>query len=129
MGGMWQNYKTRKGNTASRLIAVFNILPTSLENEAQSSIRSITMSNSTSTPSPFQIDYDLADSIGMDCAQMWRDHVPGDHITATSCAAWRAICYAYFVNDYQDHENFLGLLKAWEEGFDQANKRATGDRA
>jgi hypothetical protein len=40
MGGMEQEYKTRKGNTARRLIAVFNILPTSLENEAQVSIRS-----------------------------------------------------------------------------------------
>lgn len=33
MGGMGQKYKTRKGNTASRRITVFNILPTSLENE------------------------------------------------------------------------------------------------
>lgn len=40
MGGMERNYKTRKGNTVRRLIAVFNILPTSLENEAPISIRS-----------------------------------------------------------------------------------------
>ena len=41
MGGMEQNYKTRKGNTARRLVAVFNTLPTSLENEAYLSTRSI----------------------------------------------------------------------------------------
>ncbi len=39
-GGMGQNYKTRKGNTARRRITVFNILPTSLENEVHISIRS-----------------------------------------------------------------------------------------
>lgn len=40
MGGMGQNYKTRKGNTARRRITVLNILPTSLQNEADISIRS-----------------------------------------------------------------------------------------
>ena len=40
MGGMEQEYKTRKGNTARRLTAVFNTLPTSRENEVNISIRS-----------------------------------------------------------------------------------------
>lgn len=40
MGGMEQNYKTLTGNTARRLATVFNILPTSLENEAHISARS-----------------------------------------------------------------------------------------
>jgi hypothetical protein len=49
MGGMGQKYKTRKGNTASRRITVFNILPTSLENEVKSQY-GVSMTTSTRTP-------------------------------------------------------------------------------
>lgn len=40
MGGMEQRYKTLTGKAARRLVAVLNILPTSLQNEAQVSTRS-----------------------------------------------------------------------------------------
>ena len=48
MGGMGQNYKTRKGNTARRRITVLNILPTSPQNEVKSQY-GVAMSISTST--------------------------------------------------------------------------------
>ena len=75
--------------------------------------------HASTTPKQLPIDYDLADSLGMDRAQDWNDRAPGDIIPPASAAAWRAICYAHFVHDYQDHEKFLGLLKAWTEGFDR----------
>lgn len=49
MGGMGQQYKTRKGNTVRRRITVLNILPTSLQNEVMSQY-GVSMSISTATP-------------------------------------------------------------------------------
>ncbi len=43
MGGMWRKYKTRKGNSVSRLVAVLNVLPTPLQNGSSVSTRSKTM--------------------------------------------------------------------------------------
>jgi hypothetical protein len=50
LGGMERNYKTRKGNTVRRLVAVINILPTPLNNGFPVSTRSKAMSKSTHTP-------------------------------------------------------------------------------
>lgn len=52
MGGMEQRYKTRKGKAARRLVAVINILPASLNNEAHVSTRSKTMRKSPGTSTP-----------------------------------------------------------------------------
>jgi prophage antirepressor-like protein len=56
MGGMERQYKTRKGNTARRLFAVLNILPTPLQNGAESLKQEQTMSrqaSGTSVPAVF----------------------------------------------------------------------------
>ena len=62
---------------------------------------------------------DLANSIGMDCAQEWLDRAPDAVLPPASLAAWRARCYADSVHKYEVRPDFLQLLAAWEQGFDK----------
>ena len=80
--------------------------------------------NTAPASTPFTSTAAFACTIGADCAQEWRDHVPGDHITATSATAWRAICYAEAVHEYEYRDDFLQLLASWEQGFDSTLIRA-----
>lgn len=63
-------------------------------------------------------EIDTARAIGCDCANEWINRAPDAVIPPASLPAWRARCYADSVHEYEDKPDFLELLAAWENGFD-----------
>ena len=63
---------------------------------------------------------------GAKSAACWHDNEDELQDT-TTLVAWRAECYADTVRAFEGSINFMGLLAAWEYGFDHLPDRDEGD--